>query len=160
MFSTDKLIIKSFTPAYSECSKLPCFSKLPVYQYVILVYFGRACAPLRCAHPSFWAHCYAQRGAARPPPSQLRCFLFAPQSLSSGQNRATRGVYLSIGLSCTLLSYIASYWATLHSPELRCTLMSYTAPEWATLHPNELHCTLFRYPLSYDAYNWAKLLPI
>ncbi len=28
-----------------------------------LVGFGRA-----CAHPSFWAHCHAKRGAARPPP--------------------------------------------------------------------------------------------
>ncbi len=28
--------------------------------------FGRACAPVRCAHPSSWAHCHAQRGAARP----------------------------------------------------------------------------------------------
>ena len=43
--------------------------------------FGRACTPVRCAHPSFWAHCHAKRGAARPPhrPSQLRCFLFDPQ---------------------------------------------------------------------------------
>jgi hypothetical protein len=30
--------------------------------------FGRACAPVRCAHPSFWVHCHAKRGAARPPP--------------------------------------------------------------------------------------------
>ena len=28
---------------------------------LILVGFGRACAPVRCAHPSFWAHCHAQR---------------------------------------------------------------------------------------------------
>ena len=35
--------------------------------YHILVGFGLACAPVRCAHPSFWAHCYAQLGAARPP---------------------------------------------------------------------------------------------
>jgi hypothetical protein len=35
---------------------------------VTLVGFGRACAPVRCAHPSFWAHCQAQEGAARPPP--------------------------------------------------------------------------------------------
>ncbi len=38
--------------------------------------FGRACAPVRCAHPSFWAH--SPNGALRAPPrpSQLRCFLF------------------------------------------------------------------------------------
>ena len=29
--------------------------------------FGRACAPVRCAHPSFWAHCHAKQGTARPP---------------------------------------------------------------------------------------------
>jgi hypothetical protein len=34
----------------------------------ILVCFVRACAPVRCAYPSFLAHCYAKRGAARPPP--------------------------------------------------------------------------------------------
>ncbi len=37
-------------------------------KYKILVGFGRACAPVRCAHPSFWAHWHAKQGAARPPP--------------------------------------------------------------------------------------------
>ncbi len=27
--------------------------------YILPVGFGRACAPVRCAHPSFWAHCHA-----------------------------------------------------------------------------------------------------
>jgi hypothetical protein len=35
--------------------------------YTVLVGFGRACAPMRCAHPSFWALCHTQQGAARPP---------------------------------------------------------------------------------------------
>ncbi len=43
-----------------------------------LVGFGRACAPVRCAHPSFWAHCHPKRGAARPPPPSHCCFLFDP----------------------------------------------------------------------------------
>jgi hypothetical protein len=30
--------------------------------------FCRACAAVRCAHPSFWAHCHAKQSAARPPP--------------------------------------------------------------------------------------------
>ncbi len=34
----------------------------------ILVGEGRACAPVRCAHPSFWAYYHTKRGAARPPP--------------------------------------------------------------------------------------------
>ncbi len=25
-------------------------------KYLLLVGIGRACAPVRCAHPSFWAH--------------------------------------------------------------------------------------------------------
>ncbi len=29
--------------------------------------FGLACAPVRCAHQSFWGICHAKRGAARPP---------------------------------------------------------------------------------------------
>jgi hypothetical protein len=60
------------------------------------------------------------------------------------------GVYLYTGLSCTLLSYIASYWATLHPPELlrhpnerRCTLLSYAAPYEAMLHSTELCRTLY-----------------
>jgi hypothetical protein len=32
-----------------------------------LVDFGRACAPVRSAHPYFWAHCHTKQGAARPP---------------------------------------------------------------------------------------------
>ncbi len=35
--------------------------------YDKLVDFGLACAPVRCAHPSFWGICHAKRGAARPP---------------------------------------------------------------------------------------------
>jgi hypothetical protein len=35
--------------------------------YMKLVGFSLACAPVRCAHPSFWINCYAKRGAARPP---------------------------------------------------------------------------------------------
>jgi hypothetical protein len=34
----------------------------------LLVDFGLACAPVRYAHPSFWGHRQAKRGAARPPP--------------------------------------------------------------------------------------------
>ncbi len=29
--------------------------------------FGPACAPVRYAHPSSWAHCHAKQDAARPP---------------------------------------------------------------------------------------------
>ncbi len=91
-------------------------------EYRVLVGFGRA-----CAHPSFRTHCHTNRGAARPPPrpSQLRCFLFDPQKIKKStisrnknaslqdQTRAARGVYLSTGLSCTLLSYAIPYYGKL-----------------------------------------------
>jgi hypothetical protein len=31
--------------------------------------FGRACAPVRCAHPSLWVHCHAKTGRCAPPPA-------------------------------------------------------------------------------------------
>jgi hypothetical protein len=48
----------------------------------LLVGFGLACAPVRCAHPSFWTHCNAQWGAARPPPAH-RSFAAPPQKIKS-----------------------------------------------------------------------------
>jgi hypothetical protein len=54
-----------------------CFSKIYFAAYYVLVGFDRACAPVRCAHPSFWLHCHAQRGAARPPP--IAATLFPPK---------------------------------------------------------------------------------
>jgi len=137
--------------------------------------FGRACAPVRCAHPSFWAHCHAQRGAARPPSiaasplPQIKNKLFPEtKCLPSAQTRAAWGIYFSNGLSCTLLSYAAPYLATLHPTKLCCIQMSYAAPYlsfsapqelrytlWTKLHPSELCCTL----LSYAAPFWAMLHP-
>jgi len=104
--------------------------------YRLLVGFGRACAPGRCAHPSFWAQSYAQRGAAGPPahrsyaaPSKIKNRLFPEtKCFPSGPNLAARGVYFFTGLSCTLLSFAAPYWATMHPLELRGTLLSYAAP--------------------------------
>ncbi len=116
-------------------------------------------------------------GALRAPrPSQLRCSpqnkkinYFQKQNVFlQAQTRAARGIYFSTGLICTLLSYAAPYWATLHPRELRCTPVSYAAPPWATLHPRELRCTLLSYAApywatlhtkSYAAPFWAKLPP-
>jgi hypothetical protein len=70
--------------------------------FLLLVGIGLACAPVRCAHPSFWVHCHAKRGAARPPrPSQLRCFLFDPQ------------IYLqSIELGRPRQGFFSFHWTT------------------------------------------------
>ncbi len=35
-----------------KCDK----ANIPFVPILTLVGFGRACAPVRCAHPSFWAH--------------------------------------------------------------------------------------------------------
>ncbi len=142
--------------------------------------FGRACAPVRCAHPSFWAHWHAKQALRAPPPSfaapqkKIKLQYFQKQNASlQAQTRAARGVYFSTGLSCSLLSYIAPYWVTLHPIELRCTLLSYAASTElrrtlyelrcilrATLHPSELCCTLSEqhcaslHPKSYAAPSW------
>ncbi len=112
--------------------------------------FGRACAPVRCAHRLFEL-INTQTGALRAPrPSQLRCSpkiknkLFPEtKGLPSGPNLGRQG-------------HIFFYWAKLHPTMLRCTLLSHAAPPWATLHPIELRCTL----LSYAAFQWAMLHPI
>jgi hypothetical protein len=63
--------------------------------------------------PVFLGSLHGKRGAARPP-SQLRCSpknkennYFQKQNTSlQAKTRVARGVCFSIGLSCTLLSYI------------------------------------------------------
>ncbi len=42
--------------------------------------FGRACAPVRCTHPSFGAYCHAKRGAARPLPTPIAASLLLIRS--------------------------------------------------------------------------------
>jgi hypothetical protein len=99
-------------------------------RYSELVGFGRACAPLHYGHPSFWVHCHAQRGAARPP---AQCSFTAPPKIKNRlfperPKLGPPGAYnFSTGLSCTL-------------SELRCT-KSYAAP-------SELSCTLLSYAAS------------
>jgi hypothetical protein len=112
-------------------------------KYTKLVGFGCACAPVRCAHLSFWAHCHTKQGRCMPPPPPHRSFAAPPK------------IKHPIELRCTLLSYAAfnratphPIWATLHHKsydapsKLSCTLLSYAAPFWATLHPTELRLSL------------------
>ncbi len=113
--------------------------------------FGRACAPVRCAHPSFWALCHAQRGAARP--LAHGSFAAPPKikKLNTSRNKMSFRPKLA-----GRQGHIFFHWAKLHPTELRCFLLSYNARSRATLHPNELRCTL----LSYAAFKWAMLHPI
>ncbi len=130
----------------------------------ILVGFGRACAPVRCAHLSFWANCHAQRGAARPPAHrsfaapqkykntlfpETKCFPSGPNSGHQGRISLHRDKLHPTELHCTLLCYAAPSWATRHPTELHCILLSYAAPSWATRHPTELRCTLLSYASPY-----------
>jgi hypothetical protein len=68
---------------------------------------------------------YAKRGAARSPlppsarsvaaslllvhPPKIKITYFQKKNFPSGPNSGRQGVYLSTGLTCTLLSYIAPY---------------------------------------------------
>jgi hypothetical protein len=63
-----------------------------------LVGFGRACAPVRCAHPSFWAHRHAKQGAARPAAHRsFAAFFRIPKTKLIYLTRAARvkGFFLS-----------------------------------------------------------------
>jgi hypothetical protein len=94
-------------PPTPGCSSM--YDYVLALNYSILVGFGRACAPVRCAHPSFDLIATPD-GALRPPPAYRSFAAFiSPPKLSISSNSIARGVYLSFGLSCTLLSYIASY---------------------------------------------------
>jgi hypothetical protein len=59
----------------------------------------------RVRAPVFLGSLKCQTGRCAPPrPAQLRCFIFTHQNFPSGPNSGRQGcVYLSIGLSCTLL---------------------------------------------------------
>ncbi len=136
---------------YSLPKSKPWFSVLDYPSIYLLVGFGRACAPVRCAHPSFWAYSHPKRGAAHPPP--IAASLLAQKyknkvfpdtkCLPSGPNSGRQG-------------HIFFQWAKLHPTELRCTLLSYAAPYWATLHPTKLCCTLLSYAALYLSFAAPK----
>ena len=70
--------------AYLKASPTLLEHHLLQWQYmciniIVLVGFGRACASVRCAHPSFLTHCHLKRGAARPsPPIAASLLLIRP----------------------------------------------------------------------------------
>jgi hypothetical protein len=104
-----------------------------------LVGFGLACAPVRCAHPSFWAHCHAKRGAARPPAhrslaasysSSKKMYYFQKVKLPSGPSLGRQG-RISFHWTTEALKYNIPH-PSLHlshpiSSKLRCTLLSFVA---------------------------------
>jgi hypothetical protein len=126
--------IMSKVVVYAPAERADTFPLFLLFSYMyILVGFGRACAPLRCAHLSFlsslphkkgrcapprlrartclfWAHYHTKRGAARPPRlSQLRCFLFSPLSFPLGPNSGRQGClsFSCAKLQTTVLSFAA-----------------------------------------------------
>jgi hypothetical protein len=76
-------------------SKLELWRKEIYRNLCILVGFGLACAPVRCAHPSFFGLINMQNGALRAPPAR-RSFaasftVFTPQTFPSGPNLGHQG---------------------------------------------------------------------
>ena len=74
-----------YSPLYSflfSSSLLPLCHLFPPCLFFIssLVGFGRACAPVRCTHPSFGAYRHAKRGAARPLPTPIAASLLLIRS--------------------------------------------------------------------------------
>ncbi len=66
-------------------------------KYNILVGFGRACAPVRCAHLSFWSHCHYQRGSARPPAYRSFAAFTYPAKLSLRSELSRQGRITPLG---------------------------------------------------------------
>ena len=92
---------------------LPSLLNILIFYYPLLVGFDLACAPVRCAHPSFWTLCHGKRGAARPPPIAASLLLIYTPKLSLRPELGQSGVRISF------------HWAKLHPPELHCILLSY-----------------------------------
>ncbi len=91
--------------------------------------FGSACAPVRCAHPSFWAHYQAQQGAARPPhrsfaaPPKIKNKLFPEtKCFASGPNSGRQG-------------HIFFHWTT------EASKYNIPRPSPHLSHPSKLRCT-------------------
>jgi hypothetical protein len=84
------------------CDTLKCYTVDAVY--VRLVGFGLACVPVRCAHPSFWVHCYAKRGAACPLPRPSRSFA---ASYSTPEN-----IYILSNLGRPRQGLFSIHWTT------------------------------------------------
>jgi hypothetical protein len=64
----------------------------------ILVGFGRACAPVRCAHPSFGTHCLAKRALRAPPAHRSVAASYStPKNIYNLSNlaRLRQGLFLS-----------------------------------------------------------------
>ncbi len=55
--------------------------------------FGRACAPVRCAHPSFWVHRHAKRNAMCPPPIAASLLLIRSLKIDK-KNYRTRAAHV------------------------------------------------------------------
>jgi hypothetical protein len=92
--------------------------------YYKLVGFGRACAPVRCAHQSFPTHCHAKRGrcAPRPRPSQLRCFSKIYKIYRTWAAHV-KGVFLSTGWTTCRLQRLLNMRSPAPIPPIAASLM-------------------------------------
>ena len=94
-----------------------------------LVGFGRACAPVRYAHPSFLGSLPHPMGRCAPLKKKKKNIFPETKCLPSGPTSGRQG-------------HIFFHWAKLHPSELRCNLLSFAAPP-------ELRCTLLSYAAPY-----------
>jgi hypothetical protein len=63
-----------------------------LFRYYILVGSDRACAPVRCAHPFFWAKPNgALRVPPRPPPIPASLLLIRPQKINEKYRKLCAG---------------------------------------------------------------------
>jgi hypothetical protein len=81
-----------------------------------LVGFGRTCAPVRYAHPSFWAHKHAKRALRAP---AHRSFAAPPKYKTISRKKCFPSFH---NFGCQ--GRLSFHWAKLHPTELHCALLS------------------------------------
>ncbi len=104
---------------------------LSIKQYYICTsrFWPRMRARALCP-PAFWGSLPCQTGRCAPPAHAASMLLiYLPKNFPEARTRATKGLFLPIGLSCTL-----PYSAKLHTFELRCSVSELSWALRATLH--------------------------
>jgi hypothetical protein len=104
------------------------------HKYMLLVGFGRACAPVRCAHPSFWVHATPNR-ALRAPPQPIAAsmlFIHTPKIKIIHRTRAAR---------------VKGFFPLIYHRGLRVPRLISSRPNWV---PHPLTCKRVLLPPSLD----------
>ncbi len=115
--------------------------------------FGNAYAPVRCAHPSFWAHEHAKRDAARPhsPSIAASLLLIHPQ-----KNKKINCIVSGIQIWAARIKGFPETKCFTSGPNSDCQLTfifpldhrDYSPPLAPPMHPSKLRCTLLSFGTS------------